>query len=50
MSVLRDPARAALRAAEAQEVVRLEFNWDTIAAQTIDIYRRVIEERKRIDW
>jgi glycosyltransferase involved in cell wall biosynthesis len=50
MSVLRDPERAALRAAEAEEVVQREYNWDTIAAHTIDIYRRVIEERQRIDW
>ena len=50
MGVLRDPARAAVRAAEAQEMVRLEFNWDTIAAQPIDIYRRVIDERGRITW
>jgi glycosyltransferase involved in cell wall biosynthesis len=50
IATLRDPARAAARAARAQEVVYRDFNWDTIAAQTIAVYQRVIAERGRIDW
>ena len=47
---LRDPAAAAARAKQAQEVVYRDFNWGTIAAQTIGVYQRVIRERQRIDW
>jgi glycogen(starch) synthase len=50
LSILRDPARAAARAREAQQVACCEFNWDTIAARTIAVYQRVLNERKRIDW
>jgi len=51
LSVLRDPARAATRAREAQHLARCEFNWDMIAARTIAVYQRVLDERKRIvDW
>jgi glycosyltransferase involved in cell wall biosynthesis len=50
MATLRDPARAAARAKQAQEMVYQDFNWDTIAAQTIAVYQRVIKERQRIDW
>ena len=50
LSTLRDPARAAARAREAQQVARCEFNWDTIAARTIAVYQRVRDERRRIDW
>jgi glycosyltransferase involved in cell wall biosynthesis len=50
LSILRDPARAAARAKEAQQVARCEFNWDSIAARTIAVYHQVINERKRIDW
>jgi len=50
LSILRDPARAAARAREAQQVARCEFNWDTIAARTIAVYQRVLDERRRIDW
>lgn len=49
-STLRDPARAAARAKEAQQVARREFNWDAIAARTIAVYQRVVDERKRIEW
>jgi glycosyltransferase involved in cell wall biosynthesis len=50
LSTLRDPARAAARAKEAQQVARREFNWDAIAARTIAVYQRVVDERKRIEW
>jgi glycogen(starch) synthase len=50
LHTLRNPALAAARAEAAQEVVRLEFNWDTIAARTIDVYQRVLDERRLRDW
>lgn len=50
IETLRDPARAAARAQQAQEVVYRDYNWDTIAAQTIAVYQRVVNERQRIDW
>jgi glycosyltransferase involved in cell wall biosynthesis len=50
LRVLRQPQRAVARAEEAREAVRRDFSWDTVAAQTIEVYRRVIEERKRIVW
>jgi glycosyltransferase involved in cell wall biosynthesis len=50
LSILRDPARAAVLAKEAQQVARCEFNWDSIAARTIAVYQQVINERKQIDW
>jgi glycogen(starch) synthase len=50
LRILRNPALAAGYAKEAQQVVRREFNWDRIAAQTIAVYQRVLDERRQIDW
>lgn len=50
LRILRNPERAAARAAEARQVVDREFNWDTIAFQTMTVYQRVLQERQRIDW
>jgi glycogen(starch) synthase len=50
MNTLRNPALAASRAVEAQQVVGREFSWDTIAARTIAVYQRVLNERMQIDW
>ncbi len=50
LHTLRNPALAAARAEAAQEVVRLDFNWDTIAARTIEVYQRVLDERKLREW
>jgi glycogen(starch) synthase len=50
LHTLRNPALAVARAEVAQEVVHLEFNWDTIAAQTIAVYQRVVDERKLREW
>lgn len=50
MNTLRNPALADSRAIEAQQVVRREFSWNAIAARTIDVYQRVLDERRRIDW
>ncbi len=47
---LRDPARARGRAARAYRVVRREYNWDRLAARTIEIYARVLGERAKTDW
>jgi 1,4-alpha-glucan branching enzyme len=50
LHTLRNPALAATRAEEAQWVVRHEFNWDTIAAQTVAVYQRVLDDRQRVNW
>ncbi len=50
LHTLRNPALAAARAEEAQRVVHREFNWDMIAARTIGIYRRILDERRRVNW
>ncbi len=50
LHTLRNPAMAAARADEARKVVNREFSWDKIANQTIGVYRRVLEERQKIDW
>jgi glycogen(starch) synthase len=50
LSIMRNPARAAARARDAQQVARRDFNWDAIAAQTIAVYQRVVDERRRIEW
>ena len=50
LHTLRNPALAAARAEEARQVVRREFNWDTIASRTIAVYRRVLDERQRVNW
>jgi glycogen(starch) synthase len=50
LHTLRNPALAAARAEAAQEVVHLDYNWDTIAAQTIAVYQRVVDERKLREW
>jgi glycosyltransferase involved in cell wall biosynthesis len=46
LHTLRDPAMAAARAEEARQVVSHEFSWDTVAARTIAIYQRVLDERQ----
>jgi glycogen(starch) synthase len=50
LHTLRNPALAAARAEEAQRVVRHEFNWDTIAARTVAVYQRVLDDRQRVNW
>jgi glycosyltransferase involved in cell wall biosynthesis len=50
LHTLRNPEMAAARAEEARQVVRREFNWDTVAAKTIAVYQRVLEERRKIEW
>lgn len=50
LHTLRNPALAAVRADQARQMVRYEFNWNTIAARTTDVYQRVVEERRRVIW
>lgn len=47
---LARPDWARQRAENAYRVVREVYNWDRIAGLTVDVYRRVIEERRRTAW
>jgi len=47
---LEHPEWSAARVANAYAMVRARFNWDTIARSTIEVYKRVIDERKRASW
>jgi glycosyltransferase involved in cell wall biosynthesis len=47
---LQHPEWAAMRVANALEKVRTIYNWDVIAGQTLDVYRRVVAERAQVDW
>jgi glycosyltransferase involved in cell wall biosynthesis len=47
---LENPAWAQARVGNAYQVVRDRYNWDTIAAATVDVYRRVAAERAGSDW
>ncbi len=47
---LRDPAAAARRVEAAYKMVKVEYSWDHIAAQTIRVYERVALERSRTTW
>lgn len=50
LHTLRNPAMAVARAERARQVARREFSWDAVAARTIAVYQRVIDERRQIDW
>jgi len=50
LHTLQHPHWAQRRVENAQRMVRTVYNWDTIAAQTEAVYRRVIEERARVVW
>jgi len=47
---LRHPEWAQQRVKNAYAEVLSVYNWDTIAAQTIEVYSRVHAERQRADW
>ncbi len=47
---LQHPEWARLRVENAYHEVLTVYNWDTIAASTIDVYRRVIRERAATEW
>ncbi len=44
----RDWARA--RAANAYRVATTAYAWDRIAAQTAEVYRRIVAERAQVEW
>jgi glycogen(starch) synthase len=50
LTTLNDPAGAARRADAAYQMVVEEFNWDTIAQQTGDVYDRIVHERADVSW
>lgn len=50
LRTLQDPEGAAARARRAYRQVVEEYNWDRIAQQTLSVYERVVEERRRTDW
>lgn len=47
---LAHPEWTAQRVEAAYRRVRAEFNWDRIAERTVQVYRRVVEERQRTLW
>lgn len=47
---LAHPEWTAQRVEAAYQRVRAEFNWDRIAERTVEVYRRVVEERRRTLW
>jgi len=47
---LNHPEWAEMRVANAYQKVETVYNWDTIASQTVDVYRRVVAERAKTDW
>lgn len=50
LHTLQHPHWASRRVENARRVVRSIYSWETIAAQTEAIYRRVVEERLRTAW
>ncbi len=50
LHTLQHPEWAAMRAANALQDVKSVYNWDRIAAQTIDTYRRVHTAWSQTDW
>lgn len=47
---LQHPEWARMRVENAYQEVLTVYNWDTIAASTIDVYRRVVRERSATEW
>ncbi|MCD6291074.1 MAG: glycosyltransferase family 4 protein [Anaerolineae bacterium] len=47
---LSRPDWARQRAENAYKMVLELYNWDRIAGLTVEVYRRVIEERRHTDW
>ncbi len=47
---LEHPEWTQQRVANAYRALLERFSWDTIAAQTLDVYQRVLEERAQTDW
>lgn len=47
---LQHPEWARMRVENAYREVLTVYGWDTIAASTIDVYRRVVQERAATEW
>jgi glycogen synthase len=47
---LQHPEWARMRVENAYHEVLTVYNWDTIAASTIEIYERVVQERAATEW
>jgi len=47
---LARPDWARQRAENAYRMVLELYNWDRIAGLTVEVYRRVVEERRRVEW
>jgi len=47
---LQHPEWTRQRVENAYQMVLTTYNWDTIAAQTVGVYQRIIEERARAEW
>lgn len=50
LHTLDHPELAAMRMENAYRMVKEEYGWDRIAKRTIEIYKRVVEEREASDW
>ncbi|MGQ9900622.1 MAG: glycosyltransferase family 4 protein [Fimbriimonadales bacterium] len=50
LRVLQDPAAAQRRVKNAQKTVQREFNWRRIAQHTQQVYKRVWNEYKQVNW
>ncbi|MCD6518469.1 MAG: glycosyltransferase family 4 protein [Anaerolineae bacterium] len=47
---LQHPEWARQRVENAYQEVLTVYNWDSIAARTIEVYQRIVDERARTDW
>lgn len=50
LETLRNVRQARARAKAAYQMVKDEYNWDRVAALTIEAYERVLKERKASNW
>lgn len=48
--VLRNSQAAHAWCRNALEELRTVFSWTHVAEETVDVYERVVEERKHVDW
>jgi glycosyltransferase involved in cell wall biosynthesis len=50
LHTLGNSKAARARAAKAYRLVKKDFNWNRIAEQTIEIYERIVRERRQTNW
>ena len=48
--LLADPAAAAVRRAQALTEIETIYRWETIAAQTVQLYQTILNERAEVEW